>query len=101
MPGCCSPWPLRQPHRWQTWHDLGISLPQERPTVIFFSYDLGAYSPEGILAPIWTELRTDTEDVLIDLARQGHYNVLIKPHPQQKGLVGDEKRFVFCLANLK
>ncbi len=76
----------RQPERWKTLQSLGMRVPADRPTILFFSYDVGAYSPEGVFAPTWTQLRTETEETLIDLARQGHFNVLIKPHPQQQGL---------------
>jgi hypothetical protein len=74
----------RQPERWQTWADLGLRLLSDRPTILFFSYDLGAYLPEvEMMTQTWERLRTETEEVLIDLARQRRYNVLIKPHPQQ------------------
>lgn len=74
----------RQTDRWRTLESLGLHVPQIRPTILFFSYDTGAYSPEGVLAPTWTQLRNETEEVLIDVAHRGIHNVLIKPHPQQQ-----------------
>lgn len=70
--------------RWSCLRSLGIAPEQERPVILFFSYDLGAYSPEGPLASVWHQLRSETETILIDLARAGLYNVIIKPHPQQQ-----------------
>jgi hypothetical protein len=75
-----------RPDLWQTIEKIGIAVPASRPSILFFSYDLGAYSPNGVVAPTWTQLRTETEEVLIGLAQQGCYNIIIKPHPQQQGI---------------
>jgi hypothetical protein len=82
----------RQPERWRTWADLGLHVPADKPSILFFSYDVGAYSPEGVLAPTWYQLRRETEDALMDLAQQGLFNILIKPHPQQQEVKRDHKR---------
>lgn len=72
------------PDIWQPREKIGLTVPAGRPTILFFSYDLGAYSPAGALTPIWTQLRTETEKILIELAQQGCCNLIIKPHPQQQ-----------------
>ncbi|MCX6983433.1 MAG: hypothetical protein NT118_01600 [Lentisphaerae bacterium] len=82
----------RRPERWKTLDSLGVHVQPHLPTLLFFSYDLGAYAPEGVLAPVWTQLRSETEEVLVDLARQGRFNLLIKPHPQQQGIQEDQER---------
>ena len=76
----------RCPERWQTWAELGLQIPVERPTILFLSYDVGiTYAIGSDSAPTWMQLRTETEMTLIDMARQSRFNVLIKPHPQQQG----------------
>lgn len=76
----------RRPERWKSLDSQGVHVLRHLPTLLFFSYDVGAYSPEGVLTPVWTQLRNETEEVLVDLARQGHFTLLIKPHPQQQGI---------------
>lgn len=71
---------------WQPREKIGFAVPANCPSILFFSYDLGAYSPDGVAAPTWKQLRTETEEVLIGLAQQGYYNVIVKPHPQQQGI---------------
>lgn len=79
------------PERRQRWSELGLRVRHDRPVLLFFSYDLGAYSPEGeMVAQTWKELRTQTETALFRLAQEG-YTVLIKPHPQQNQL-GEARR---------
>ncbi len=81
-----------QPEQWKDLSALGVTMAIRRPTLLFFSYDRGAYSPEEIgLAPTWNQLHAETERVLIDAALGGRYNLLIKPHPQQD-IVGDAAR---------
>lgn len=80
------------PERWKTLHSLGVHFSQTRPIVFFLSYDVGAYSPEGVLSPTWTQLRDETEVVLINAAKQGYINLLIKPHPQQQGIIENQER---------
>lgn len=54
------------------------------PTVLFFSYAVDAYAADDELGQgMWTDLRGRTEDVLVDLARQGEIRVVVKHHPQQ------------------
>ncbi len=74
-----------QPGKWLTWRQLGLRLLPGRQTILFFHYDLAAYSPvdETAQTPVWEELRASTEATLVDLARTGSYNILIKPHPRQ------------------
>jgi len=82
----------RQPSRWKTLECLGVPVKEGLPTLLFFSYDVGAYSPEGPSAPVWTQLLTETEKVLVDLARAGHFNLLVKPHPQQQRIRETQER---------
>jgi hypothetical protein len=70
---------------------LGLGLDPNRPTVLFFSYDLRAYAADGN-EPAWGQLRCETEEVLLNLAAEGALNLLIKPHPQQRGLAKDVER---------
>jgi hypothetical protein len=52
-------------------------------SVLFLSYALDAYHPgEGGEARGWSELHSQTERGLYELARRG-WRVIIKPHPQQ------------------
>ena len=70
--------------RQSSWSDLGVPLDPSLPSVLFLTYDKNAYLPiidRSGLAP-WTELRDQTEEVLLDLARAGTANVLLKGHPQ-------------------
>jgi hypothetical protein len=72
-----------RPERWRPLDAQGLHLPS-RPTVLFLTYDVNAYLPvidRTGLAP-WQQLRDETEAVLLDLARTGAVNVLIKGHPQ-------------------
>lgn len=81
-----------QPHRWKTWKELGVRVAQGKRTVLFFSYDLGAYSPEGIrVGRAWKQLREETEQVLFQLAEDEDYVILVKPHPQQYQM-GEHRR---------
>lgn len=80
------------PANWKTLRDLGIRIDTARSTVLFLSYDLGAYCPVGVLTSTWQQLRGETESVLIDLARHASFNLLIKPHPQQQNLEADRQR---------
>jgi len=75
-----------RPDRWKPRAPIIFDAQANRPSILFFSYDLGAYSPEGVLAQTWIQLRTETEEVLISLAQQGRYRVIVKPHPQQQGI---------------
>ncbi len=71
------------PERRRSWQDLGVEL-DDKPSVLFLTYDLNVYLPiidRSGLAP-WAQLRRETEEVLLDLARRGLANVLIKSHPQ-------------------
>jgi hypothetical protein len=72
-----------RPERWRGVAEPGIEL-DGKPTVLFLTYDLNVYLPiidRTGLKP-WRELRADTEQVLVDVARRGLANVLIKSHPQ-------------------
>ena len=54
--------------------------------VLFLTYALDAYVPgagRGKGLRTWESLRNATETSLIDLARDAHYDVVIKCHPQQ------------------
>lgn len=74
----------RQPERWKSWDQLGVSLEPGRRNILFFTYDLSAYLPyivrDGMIP--WKQLREETEAALVALAREKNFNVLIKPHPQ-------------------
>jgi hypothetical protein len=85
----------RHPERWKNLESMGIRVDRSKPTILFLSYDLFAYSTETDencnVVSMWNELRTETELALSSLAHEG-YNVLVKPHPQQQA-AEDEKRF--------
>ncbi|MDD2889014.1 MAG: CDP-glycerol glycerophosphotransferase family protein [bacterium] len=66
--------------KWLLLDQLGISLNPKLKTILFFTYELDAYSPDG--QKIWEDLRTDTEKILADLAKNNLFNIIIKPHPQ-------------------
>ena len=55
--------------------------------VLFLSYELDAYVPQAGRAPgaerAWQPLREATERVLLDAARQGSIELVVKCHPQQ------------------
>jgi hypothetical protein len=73
----------RQPKQWRSWEQLGISVEPNTQVIIFLSYNVKVYAEwikEGVS---WARLRSETQEVLIDLARQGGYTVLVKPWPQQ------------------
>lgn len=65
---------------------LGVDRTGGRPVLLFLSYSLDAYaetrSLDGMHRP-WETLHEETEQILLQLAREGRYTVLIKPHPQQ------------------
>ena len=75
----------KQPERWLNWLDLGLSLNNNLPTILFFSYDLGAYFEEFMITGTkpWLQLREETENILFDYVKKGKINLIIKPHPQQ------------------
>ena len=57
-----------------------------RPKVLYMTYKLDAYVPgvgRGMGLRTWESLRTETEAALIELARSGGCNVVVKVHPQQ------------------
>lgn len=81
-----------KPERWKALDSLGLRVRSNIPTLLFFSYDLDAYSPEGVFMPVWTNLRNETEEILVRLARQGYFNLLVKPHPQQQGIQETQER---------
>jgi hypothetical protein len=81
-----------QPARWKTLESQGVPVHAGVPNLLFFSYDLSAYSTEGSSAPTWARLRSETEEVLLDLARDGRLNLLVKPHPQQQGIEDAEEQ---------
>ena len=63
------------------------------PTVLFLSYDVDiTYEIGREAAHTWIQLRDETESSLLKLARLGCVNVLIKPHPQQQGLINYQKK---------
>ena len=72
-----------RPERWRSWQEMGVGL-DDKPTVLFLTYDANVYLPiidRTGLAP-WAQLREETEQVLLDVARRGLANVLLKSHPQ-------------------
>lgn len=76
----------RQPERWQSLAAQGIERLPGRKVILLLSYWLGAYIPiedwnAGRLS--WATLRSQTEDVLLELVAGGQYQLLVKPHPQQ------------------
>jgi hypothetical protein len=69
-----------------------------RPRILFLSYALDAYVPgagrgQGLLT--WEPLRDATESALVELARTGDCEVIVKCHPQQ-----DRRGVAQQLANL-
>lgn len=67
-----------------------LPLPTSRiPEVLFLGYQDDVYSVHaGIIGSFvsqqpWSELRRETEAVLIGLARRGTHRITYKPHPQQ------------------
>ena len=63
-----------------------VSVPSSRRRVLFLSYALDAYVPgagRGKGLRTWEPLRDATERTLIDLARAGSCEVVVKCHPQQ------------------
>ncbi len=63
-----------------------VSVSSSRRRVLFLSYALDAYVPgagRGKGLRTWERLRDATERTLIDLARAGSCEVVIKCHPQQ------------------
>lgn len=72
-----------RPERWRGWGEMGVEL-DDKPAVLFLTYDLNVYLPiidRTGLSP-WAQLRDETEQVLLDIARRGVANVLLKGHPQ-------------------
>jgi hypothetical protein len=80
----------------RSWHELGVET-DGLPTVLFLTYDSSAYLPvidrKG-MAP-WLELRTQTEQVLLDIAAAGEARMLVKAHPQP---AEDQRRHLAELA---
>ena len=67
-------------------HSRDAPTDGDPPTVLFFSYMLGAYHPSGgdgnRPRQAWADLHAATCDALFDLAGHG-WRVVVKPHPQQ------------------
>lgn len=61
--------------------------------VLFLSYLANAYVPPSSTIESWTQLHTETLDVLAAFARDG-VEVTVKPHPQQDARSLDEIRAV-------
>jgi hypothetical protein len=60
--------------------------PGARPRVVMLSYALDAYAPKSEREAgrsTWKQLRDETETVLLDAARSGQCEVIVKCHPQQ------------------
>ena len=60
--------------------------PHRRTRVLLLSYALDAYVPTAdreLWPSPWKQLRDDTEAVLLDAARSGTCEVIVKCHPQQ------------------
>jgi len=60
--------------------------PSARPRVVMLSYALDAYAPKSEREAgrsTWKQLRDETEAVLLDAARSGQCEVMVKCHPQQ------------------
>lgn len=60
----------------------------ERHQLLYLSYDDAAYLPSDVGLPFegsWRDLRRETEVALAEVARQGHWRVVAKRHPQQAG----------------
>ncbi|NQV78545.1 MAG: hypothetical protein HQ490_09355 [Lutibacter sp.] len=60
----------------------------EKINILFFSYDLDAYTEEmidGKYSEPWKQLHDDTIDVLCEISKFDKYNIYIKPHPQYHG----------------
>lgn len=69
----------RQPERWPARLPYG----DDRPTVLFLSYEYNTYHPDGTSSgDVWEQQHHETEAGLWELARKG-WRVLVKPHPQQ------------------
>lgn len=74
-----------QPDKWLKLEQLRVPLDASRKTILFFSYDLGAYLPclKVNSGASWRKLREETEYTLVKTAKKDRYNLLVKPHPQQ------------------
>ncbi len=73
-----------QPVRWQPWPALGVKIEPGRRNILFLTYDSSAYLPYIVrdgMTP-WAQMRNETEAILVALARDEGYNLLIKAHPQ-------------------
>lgn len=70
-----------------SWADLGAPVEDGPPVILFFSYQLDAYTPASYGAGVgsdsldWRRLREETEAVLLRFADRA--NIVVKPHPQQ------------------
>lgn len=87
-----------RPERKRSWDQLGVARPM-RPTVLFLTYDVNAYLPvidRTGLAP-WLQLRTETEQALVELARAQQVELLVKAHPQS---AEDQTEHLNALASL-
>lgn len=74
----------REPDRWKSFKKLGLDVDPRKRTVLFFTYDASAYLPMWVregLAP-WLQMREETEEALLTLARERGHNIVVKPHPQ-------------------
>jgi hypothetical protein len=75
------------------------ATPSSRPAssrtrVLFLSYALDAYVPRAgseARPPTWRQLRDDTEAVLLNAARTGSCEVMVKCHPQQNVRAEEER----------
>ena len=64
----------------------GFTKPSDDSNILFLSYMLDAYYPyreKNSDSSVWRQLRSETEDALLDYCRSTKRRLFIKPHPQQ------------------
>jgi len=76
--------------------DCGVSLERSGKIILFFAYEINAYLPQ--LEDPWKELRDRTFEILVNVAKQHGYILLIKPHPQHP--MNDQKYMIEQLRKL-
>ncbi len=80
--------------RFDIYADASDRRPSSRPRVLFLSYALDAYVPRAgseARPSTWRQLRDETEAVLLNAARAGSCEVMVKCHPQQDVRAEEER----------
>ena len=74
-----------RPERWLPKNKLGLPEANGKPTILFLTYYLDCAvtnTASYYRTDLWKEIRDQTEDVLVPLAIDSGFNLVIKPHPQ-------------------